>query len=270
VNGAFYRPGTIRAPRPPRRREATGRLVFAVAVLLLVCGSAAAAWAAVHRHPRFLVRRVVLTGVPEPHRNEVEALSDPWIGRPLLAVDLDAAIEQLSSRPWVEKAAARRIVPDTIAVQVEPRTPVALARRGGELWTVDRNGLWLAEYAGGAGAPRFVVLDPSGAPSADQGVARGARLLARLAEEDPELLARVSEVEVLADGFAVVDAPARLKLLLGDDALVPGAAFARWRAFLALAPELGRRSLLPREVDLRFENRIVLKAPGADAARGDT
>jgi hypothetical protein len=228
------------------------------------------AWAAVQRHPRFLVKRVVLTGVPEPHRNEVEALSDPWIGRSLFAVDLDAAIAGLSARPWVARVAARRVVPDTISVQVEPRAPVALARRGDELWTVDQDGLWLAAYAGGAGAPRFVVLDPSGAPSPEEAVVRGARLLARLSAEDPELLARVSEVEVLSEGFAVVDAPARLKLLLGDDALQPGRSFARWRAFLALAPELGRHGLLPREVDLRFENRIVLKAPGADVARGDT
>jgi len=270
VNGAFYRPGTIRPPRPGRRRETTRRAVLVAGLAVLLAGSAAAAWAAVQRHPRFLVTRVVLTGVPEPHRNEVEALSDPWIGRPLLAVDLDEAIAELSSRPWVARAAARRVVPDTISVAVEPRAPVALARRGEELWTVDQDGRWLATFAGGAGAPRFVVLDPGGAATPDEGVALGAKLLARLAAEDPGLLARVSEVEVLPAGFAVVDAPARLRLLLGEDALAPGKAFARWRALLALAPELGRHGLLTGEVDLRFENRIVLKAPGAETVRGDT
>jgi len=270
VTGTYYRPGTIRAPRPPRRREARRRVVLGAVLLALLGGSAAGAWATVQRHPRFLVRRVVLTGVPEPHRNEVEALSDPWIGRPLLGVDLDAAIADLSGRPWVARAAARRVVPDTISVQVEPRSPVALARRGDELWTVDQGGLWLGAYAGGAGAPRFAVLDPSGAPSPEEAVVRGARLLARLRAEDPELLARVSEVEVLPAGFCVVDAEARLKLFLGDDALETGGAFARWRAFLALAPELGRHALLPREVDLRFENRIVLKVPAAPSARDDT
>ncbi len=270
MTGAYYRPGTLRPPRPAGRREARRRLVLALVAFAVLGGSAAAAWAAVQRHPRFLVRRVVLTGVPEPHRDEVETLSDPWIGRSLLAVDLDAAIADLSSRPWVARAAARRIVPDTIAVQVEPRSPVALAKRDDELWTVDQDGLWLAPYTGGAGAPRYVVLDPSGAPSPEEAVVRGARLLARLKAEDPELLARVSEVEVLSEGFAVVDAPARLRLLLGDDDLRPERAFARWRAFLALAPELSRHGLLPREVDLRFENRIVLKAPGAESARGDT
>lgn len=270
MNGEFYRPGTIRPPRPPRRRDATRRLLLGLLSVVLVGGSAAAAYSAVQRHPRFLVRRVVLSGVPEPHRSEIEALSDPWIGRPLLSVDLDGAIADLSSRPWVAHAAARRVVPDTIAVQVEPRAPVALARRGDELWTVDQDGLWLGAYGEGAGAPRFAVLDPSGAASPQEGVSRGARLLARLKADDPELLSRVSEVEVLDDGFALVDAPARLRLLLGSDALGPGRAFARWRAFLALAPELGRRGLLPREVDLRYENRIVLKAPGAETARGDT
>ncbi|MDX9734823.1 MAG: FtsQ-type POTRA domain-containing protein [Thermoanaerobaculia bacterium] len=270
MSGAFYRPGTIRPPRAPRRGRPTRRLVLGLALLLLLVGGAAAAWAAVHKHPKFLVTRVVLTGVPEPHRNEVEAISDPWIGRPLFSVDLEAAIADLSARPWVARAAARRVVPDTVALQVEPRAPVALARRDGELWTVDQKGLWLAAFSGGAGAPRYVVLDPSGGASPDEAVARGARLLARLAAEDPELHARVSEIVVLPDGFAVVDAPARLKLLLGDDALAPGRAFARWRAFLALAPELSRHGLLPREVDLRFENRIVLKAPGPEAARSDT
>jgi cell division protein FtsQ len=270
VNGAYYRPGTIRPPRPPRRSLATRRLVFGGFLLVLLGGSAAAAWAAVQRHPRFLVRRIVLTGVPEAHRNEVESLSDPWIGRPLLSADLDGAIADLSSRPWVARAAARRVVPDTITLHLEPRSPVALVRRGGELWTVDQDGRWLAPFAGGPRAPRFVVLDPSGAPSPEEGAALGARLLARLEADDPELLSRVSEVEVLADGFAVVDAPARLRLLLGADALGPGRAFARWRAFLALAPELARLGLLSREVDLRFENRIVLKAPAAEGVRGAT
>lgn len=270
MKAAFYRPGTIRPMRPLRRRETTRRMAIGVLLTLIVAGSAAAAWAAVHRSPRFTVRRVVLSGVPEPHRNEVEALSDPWIGRPLLSVDLDGALESLSSRPWVARVSARRVVPDTISLQVEPRAPVALARRGDDLWTVDQDGLWLAAYAGGVGSPRYVVLDPSGAPSPREGVVRGARLLARLRVEDPELLARVSEVEVLSQGFAVVDAPARLKLRLGDDALSPGPAFARWRAFLALAPELTRYGLLPREVDLRFENRIVLKAPAAEGRRGET
>ena len=270
MNGAFYRPGTIRPPRPSRRRETARSALLGLGLVVLLGGSAAGAWATVHRHPRFLVRRIVLTGVPEPHRSEVEALSDPWIGRPLLSADLDGAIATLSSRPWVARVSARRVVPDTISLQIEPRAPVALARRGDELWTVDQDGLWLAAYTGGAGAPRFVVLDPSGAPSPEKGVVRGARLLARLRAEDPELLARISEVEVLSEGFAIVDAPARLKLRLGDDALVPGRAFARWRAFLALAPELTRYGLLPREVDLRFENRIVLKAPRTEGSRSET
>jgi cell division septal protein FtsQ len=270
VKSAYYRPGTIRPPRPSRRRVTARRAVVGLVLLVLLGAGTAAAWSAVRSHPRFLVRRVVLTGVPEPHRDEVEALSDPWIGRPLLAVDLDAAVAELSSRAWVARAAARRVVPDTIAVQVEPRAPVALARRGEELWTVDQEGLWLSAFTGGAGSPRFVVLDPAGAASPEEGVARGARLLSHLKAEDPELLARVSEVEVLPYGFAVVDAASRLRILLGDDALEPGRGFARWRAFLALTPELVRHGLLPREVDLRFENRIVLKAPGAEGVRGAT
>ena len=58
MNGAFYRPGTIRPMRPLRRRATTSRVVLGAALAVLLGGGAAAALAAVHRSPRFLVRRV--------------------------------------------------------------------------------------------------------------------------------------------------------------------------------------------------------------------
>jgi hypothetical protein len=267
----FYRPKRV-APvtksRTPLRR-ATAALV----ALLAVAALAGTTLATLKHHPKFAVTRVVLDGVPDARRAEVEELTDRWIGGPLLFVDLDSPIAQLSTRSWVLSAVARRVVPDTVEVVVRPNPPVALARSGGALYTIDAQGNLLGPYSGRAmsAADDFVQLDAEALPenARPAGLARGAAFVARLKSEDPALLARVSEIEVVPDGFALVDAPAKSRLLFGPDAAEPGRAAPAWRAFLALRPEMERHHLATNEADLRFTDQIVLKHPAEDG-RGNT
>ncbi|MEO6325429.1 MAG: FtsQ-type POTRA domain-containing protein [Thermoanaerobaculia bacterium] len=297
MSATFYRPSTTRTPRSPRKRASARSAIALVVFVFIAGGSVAAAALTLRMNARFSVLRVVLDGVPEARRAEAEELTDGWIGKPLLFVDLDTPIARLATRPWVERVSARRVVPDTVTVQVTARRPVALARKDGVLWTVDRAGTWLGPYAGRAvsGADDFVVIDasasaagvkssklPEGQDAAgangrsvasetcDAGVARGAAFIARLREDDPPLLARLSELEVEPDGFRAVDNVAHMRLRFGPEALSAGSTAAIWRAFLALIPELERHSLLGHEADLRFADRIVLKAPAHDAGRGKT
>jgi hypothetical protein len=267
---SFYRPPSSRTVRPTRRRPGR-RLLVPALTLLLLAALGLGGLVALRTHPRFAVTRVVLEGVPEARRAEAEELTDGWIGRPALFVDLQGPVAELSKRSWVASASARRIVPGTIAVVVVARPPVALAvreDRGGELWTVDRTGSFIGPYGGRALGREddFVVL--TGA-SDEAARARGAAFLDVLRTEDADLLARASEVAVVPEGFAVTDRVASCRLLFGPDAAAPGRASPIWRAYLALLPELERNALPTSDADLRFAGRIVLKAPG-DPGRGKT
>src|SRR5512143_3776082 len=267
----FYRPR--RVPQVSSTRSPIRRAAVAVVAALVLTAFGGAGLATLKLHPRFAVTRVVLEGVPEARRAEVEELTDRWIGGPLLFVDLDGPIASLSTRSWVLSASARRVVPDTVEVLVRANPPVALARSGSALSTVDAQGNLLGAYTGRAisGADDFVLLDADGLPEAAraEGLARGAAFVARLKEEDPALLARASEIEVLPDGFALVDQAVKARLLFGADAAEPGRAAHAWRAFLALRPEMERHALATNEADLRFQDQIVLKHPAEDV-RGKT
>ncbi len=267
---SFYRLPASRTVRPMRRGAGRRLLVPAVVCLLFVI-LGLSGLLLLRTHSRFAVNRVVLEGVPEARRSEAEELTDGWIGRPLLFLDLDQPVAELSKRSWVASATARRIVPDTIAVRIVARPPVALVARAdkdGELWTIDRGGSFIGPYAGRAlsRSDDFVVL--SGASDAAS-LARGAKFVEVLREEDPELLARLSGVVLVPEGFSVTDRIAKACLLFGPDAAEPKKAAPLWRAFLALRPELDRHSLPATEADLRFSGRIVLKAP-PDTGRGKT
>jgi cell division septal protein FtsQ len=255
----FYRPPATRRVRPVRRRS-PWRTLGPALVLLSLAVSGLAGTLLLKLHPKFAVKRIVLEGVPEARRAEAEEVTDGLLGRPLLFVDLDGAVEGLAKLPWVARAAARRLVPDTLVVRVEARPPVALARRGAELWLVDRSGTWLGPYAGRAvsGKDDFPVVDGSGG---EEAVRRGAAFLVALKEEDEALSARVSDIAMLGDSVSVTDRVARARLLLPGDPAEAGRAAAAWRAWLALVPDLARRGLPVDAADLRFDGRIVLDAP---------
>ncbi|MGE5344633.1 MAG: cell division protein FtsQ/DivIB [Acidithiobacillales bacterium] len=257
-----------RRVRPVRRRSAWRTLGPALGLLALAL-VALGGTLVLKLHPRFAVKRVVLEGVPEARRAEAEEVTDGLLGRPLLFVDLDGAVKGLAKLPWVARAAVRRIVPDTLVVRVEARPPVALARRGADLWMVDRSGTWLGRYTGRAvsGEDDFPLID---GPGAEDAVRRGAAFLVALKEEDEALSARVSEVAVLADAVSVTDRVARARLLLPGDPAEAGRAAAAWRAWLALAADLARRGLPVDAADLRFDGRIVLDAPPELLGRGKT
>jgi hypothetical protein len=273
---AFYRPPVQKGPRDTTRSRAVRAALSLGTALAVLAGLAGGAAALLRVHPRFAVVRVVLDGIPEAHRQDVEKLTDAWIGKPLLFADLDAPMRELGKRTWVVRASARRVVPDTIEVNVVSNPPVALARCEQGLCTVDAEGNLLGPWAGRAVSRKddFVLIDilEDAAGTAElrtAALARGAALGERLRVEDPALLSRASEVVVLAGGFALVDRTARVRLLLPMDAAAPGRTAPVWRVFLALLPELQRQGLEPEEADLRFADQIVLKKP-ADDVRGQT
>ncbi|MCC6131486.1 MAG: FtsQ-type POTRA domain-containing protein [Acidobacteria bacterium] len=253
-----------------RRTVPVGRVVSRVVLGVLAGASAVLVFWALRFHPRFHVARVVLEGVPPIRQAQTEEITDAWIGAPILFLDFERSLGGLAQLPWVEEVEARRVIPDTIFVRVKARPAVAVAMKDGELWTVDRRGMWLGPHGDRPGSPAedFVIIRPK---TDEPGfVAAGASFVAAVLEEDATLHARLSEVEVAPDSFAVIDRYSHLRILFSKESVRKGEAVASWRALLALQPELDRHSLLKTDVDLRFSGRIVLRAPAADAARGKT
>lgn len=263
---SFYRPPFSRLVRPRHRRSTWRTLLPALTLLALVFALLGGA-VVLRYHARFAVRRVVLEGVPDAHRSEAEEVTDPLLGHPLLFVDLDTAVNGLARRPWVARVAARRLVPDTLLIRVEARLPLALARRGGALWTVDKGGTWLGPYEGRAlsGEDDFPIVDGQGN---EEGVRSGTAFLAALKGEDPALFARVSDVVVTPEGLAVTDRLSHARLVVARDAEETKRTAATWRAFLVLAPDLSRRGHPVDAADLRFEGRIVLHTTPDALGRG--
>lgn len=172
-------------------------------------------------------------------------------------------LEDLESHPLVESAEVRRRLPSTLVFRVTEATPVALLAAP-MVEAVDRRGVRLPidPTQPVLDLPVIRVATPDSA-AAPLGVSLLARETAHLDEVAPEVLAVVSEV-LLEDGLVT--------LLLGDSGprirYRPPISEKRLRdGIVAMNDALERfPDSPPGEVDLRFEDQVVVRPETARAA----
>ncbi len=260
--------------KPSRRRTGWRALIRPLVkgvLVALVTGYALYRGALMVTHaPILTVDRIVVSGNERMSKGEVMAVLSGLRGENLLFTDLDAWRRRLLASPWVRDAALRRSLPSTIEVAVLERTPIAVARIGGELYLIDERGVTMDHFG-----PQYADFDlpivdgltvaettPGSASSATVDDTR-ADLAARVitaVRSTPTLAKRLSQVDVADRHNATViltGDPAVLEL--GDDQFVP-----RLESYLALAPTLHERVADIDYVDLRFDDRIYVKPVRAE------
>ena len=86
------------------------------------------------------LEQVRVVGNARASEASVRHLADLAVGEPLVAQDLARAVHGVERHPWVRRASARRVFPDTVVLQVEEREIAALLLTDG-LFLVDHEGV---------------------------------------------------------------------------------------------------------------------------------
>jgi len=151
----------IKRIRPNRRRNLNARpphvgktaLARMLVALTVLTAGASAGWYGWQRvgpdlvawaDRYFMIRTVDLTETRRVSRDQVLALLDLPADRGLLRTDPAALQGALETHPWIRRASVRRMFPETLAVDVQEREPVAILRTGGRDFLVDYEGVLLA------------------------------------------------------------------------------------------------------------------------------
>ncbi len=144
--------------------------------------------------------------------------------------------------PGVRFATVRGRIPGTLEVRIEEFEPVALASVDGKLTLVDRRG-------------RSLPFDPTRAvtdlPVVDADPAVAA-LVDRLRDADPRLFAAVTSAT--RDRNVIVVETTEHRVLFRVGATVKDI-----QAAAAVAAEVGRRGMVVKELDARFEGQVVVR-----------
>jgi cell division protein FtsQ len=253
--------------RPARRRRLGARLLRIArlgAPALVVTAGLFWVGQIVLESRLLAVSRVVVRGNDRLSAADIDALLEGLRGQNILEVDFERYRRQLLASPWIASVTLWRLLPATVEVRVVERVPMALARLADELYLVDRDGVIIDEF--GPEHREFdlpivdgLVRSPAGGGSLvdPDRVRLAAQLLAALGER-PGLLAQVSQIDVAIERDAVVlldRDPVRLHL--GDRQFVE-----RLQNYLDLAPALREQFAGVDYVDLRFDERVFVRAAG--------
>lgn len=116
-------------------RRRLRKVLVAVAVAVVVVGAFA-----VTRSPALDVDQVAVAGATHSGAAAVREASGIALGRPMISLSTDAAVERVEALPWVDHATVQRSWPGTIRIRVVERVPVAIVGTGSDAVIVDADG----------------------------------------------------------------------------------------------------------------------------------
>ncbi len=260
------------AQKQQRSMSIGARLVSLIKVLAAVCLFALVSVAAfsVYRYAYSMnlltLRTISVEGCLHSDPKVIESIVHREFEVNLLRIDLRQLRARLEREPWIRRVEIRRILPSTLKIKVQERTPTVVAEIGGDLQLLDDEGILLDHYDTAYGkmdVPVFTGLRGDDAASyrvlQEDNSARvrlGVQVLAELASGSSEFTRALSEVD-LSD-------PANVKVLLVDDTaqvfLGDRDFLKRFQMFMSLLRDYQNLKAEGNDiatVDLRFDGQIV-------------
>ena len=202
----------------------------------------------------FGVRKIAVTGQLHATDAAITAALGAGPDTMMLGFDTDAAKTRLEAVPWIRHAQVMRLLPSTLQVMVEERSPFAVWQSKGRTYVVDAEGVVLAPALRDAYTDLPLVVGEGAAKNA-------AALVAQLAAYDD------LNKQILA-AIRVGDRRWTLKLLSGAEVMLPDDNVPE--ALASLVKLDGERRVLERDiatVDLRLLDRITVRLRAAEATR---
>ncbi len=224
-------------------KRATLIMLVLVIVILAVLGATMLV-------KRLSVNEVMITG--NYHLDEEDIINSSGIkkGEPLLKVNFEKVDKNLRQNAWIKNVSVRKQLPGTVLINIEEAVPTALLRIKKRLYLIDRGG-YVLERIEGETTPFLPVLKGINRNN-KKGMAEALKLVGALSEKNT--LANRESIEVGLESYGLtmnIDGEF-IKIGYGDYS----EKFDRW---IELEPELRRKGLPIKYVDLRFKDSVVVK-----------
>lgn len=203
------------------------------------------------------VRRVAVMGREQADPHDVLDAVGPVLGVSILDIDLDAMKTRVEALGWVQNAAVRRLLPDTLQISVIERRPSAVWQVSGKLHLIDETGALIREVSIYEFANLPLIVG-AGAPDA------AAEVLSALSDH-PELKALTAAL------VRVSERRWNMRLRTMADIKLPEDDIPHALAMLAGLQKSER--LLDQQleyIDLSDPERVVIRKKGAPAAEVST
>jgi len=205
----------------------------------------------------FMVRNVKIKGNTFISMDELSHYLKGVQGKSILSVNLKGVANKIKNHPWVRDVSVRRELPGTIWVDVLERTPAVYVNSDSKLYIADEEGVILGNNSGELlRLPVVYGIDISGIKSGVKSREEGLKS----AIEVKRVLTSIPWIDLTTTGIEVGERSQIVLHLKGYRIkLGRGGYQEKLQRFYNIVKNLQDRDIPYKEVDLRFENQIIVK-----------
>lgn len=228
--------------------------------LMIVIFIALAALAARRLMQTFYVREIMVSGNYHLGKDDIVNSISIKKGESMLDVHFDDIDRKLRMNTWIKKVALRKQFPGTLVIKVEEAVPKALLNVKKRMYLIDEDGEVL-ERIKGEGTP-FLPVIKGISPKSRKNMTEALKLVDTLYKKN--VFADRDSIEIGLESYGLtmnVDGEF-IKVGYGNYS----DKFDRWKE---LEPEIRRRGVPIKYVDLRFKDSVIVK-PAKMRRKGKT
>lgn len=178
-------------------------------------------------------------------------------GNNILRLDIEGLVRKLRSNPWIKDVSVRREPPSSIAIAIVERTPAVYVNSRGGLYLADEEGTLLGEKEGiSLGLPVVYGISLEGTRTGQRSDSEGLKSAIRVRN----VLSSLSWVELPQTAIEIrerSDVTLHMRgyrIRLGRDRYMD-----KLLRFNEIAKDLTVKGIPYKEVDLRFDNQVVVQ-----------
>jgi len=116
-----------------------------ILILIIIVAAVSVLRYALIKSPRFVIKKVSITGVKRYSSNEFEKL---FKNKSLMLVNPDRVRKSLESYDGIVSASVQRVFPNTLKIGITERQPLGMIRKGGNYYLVDKEGKIFEKHTG--------------------------------------------------------------------------------------------------------------------------
>jgi len=220
-------------------------------VIMLVIVFAAAAVLGVKLVVRqFSIKEIIVSGNYHLDRDDIIGSINIKNGDQLLNVQFEDVNKKLGENPWIKEVSLKKQLPGTLLIDIEEAVPKALLRIKRKLYLIDRDGRILERIKGDSMLFLPVIKDIR--PKNEKGISEALKLVDVLMKRD--IFADRESVEIGLETYGLT-----MKI---DGEFIKvgyGKYSEKYDMWIELEPEIRKKSVPIKYVDLRFKDSVIVK-----------
>jgi cell division protein FtsQ len=199
---------------------------------------------------QFNVKEIVISGNYHLERDEILGAMKITRGKSLMKINLEDIGDGLEQNPWIKQVAVRKQYPHSLVVKIDEAVPKALLSMNKQLFLLDKEGSILESIKGETVPFLPVIKDIN--PKNRKGITEALKLVEALSGRADVIERESIEIGLETYGLTVTLDGEFIKVGYGKYS----EKLARW---IELEPEIRKRGVPIKYVDLRFKDSVIVK-----------